>query len=230
VKNPKWLILTALRIEAKAGAGAFSTKFPASATQISLASAAGPAELHLIAMRATRLPADAFRNDLQGVILAGLAGGLDPRLHPGDVVIEAPGNIASGEIPRIEIPGNRVYAGNIHGSDRIIGTPAEKTELFRQTAALAVDMESHIVRRQCEAMNIPFWCVRGISDSADQQLPADFANWIDDTGQIRPAALIRGIAGKPSNIPDLIRLGKASNLAAKNMARVVFELLNAGRF
>ncbi len=232
MENPKWLILTALRIEAKAVAGAFSTKFPASATQIPLASTAGPVEIHLIAMRAARLPVDAFRKDLQGVILAGLAGGLDPRLHPGDVVVEAPGGIELNKIPQtkifqIEIPGNKVYAGKIHGSDRIIGTPTEKTDLFHQTAALAVDMESHIVRRQCELLGIPFWCIRGISDSAEQHLPVDFAKWIDDTGQIKPSALIKGIASKPSNIPELIRLGKASNLAARNMARVVFETLNA---
>jgi len=69
--DSKWLILTALAMEAKA-----------------ITAACPQATVRVIGIRASRFD-DSMLAGATGIILAGLAGGLDPQLKAGDVVIGA---------------------------------------------------------------------------------------------------------------------------------------------
>src|SRR3954454_5641942 len=88
----------------------------------------------VIGLRATRVPADVPRDAIH--VLAGLAGGLDPALKVGDVVIDA--------------ADAAIATGRIHTSPHPITTPVEKAKLFRVTGARAVDMEADRLRQSLD--------------------------------------------------------------------------------
>lgn len=196
----KWLLLTALEFEARAIASAI----PALPTGV---------ELHIIGIGAKKLTADLCRRCTGGIILAGLAGGLDPALRIGDVVVD---QRDSGPWPNLPF-----RHGSIHTSDHILTSPAEKSQLFGQTGCVAVDMESAVVRQFAQSSGLPVLTIRSISDAADEALPRGIGGWVDESGRPRAGQLTRDLAANPMQIPALIRLGRRAHRAARQMAQAV---------
>src|SRR4051812_26275531 len=97
------LILTALLMEARAIARAFS--LPAAFT--SATGSNGDITVAMVGMRARRLGQVAAEIEPQGVIMAGLAGGLCPTVKVGDVILDGDiaGFVAAGELPRVHFGG-----------------------------------------------------------------------------------------------------------------------------
>jgi adenosylhomocysteine nucleosidase len=200
VNQCKWLILTALTMEAKA----ISSAIPALPDDT---------ELCVVGIGAKKLTTEHCSRCTGGIILAGLAGGLDPALRVGDVVVDQP---QSGPWPILPF-----RHGRVHTSEHLITTSTEKSELFRQTGCLVVDMESAIVRRFAETSGLPLLTIRAISDSADDALPERLLGWVDEFGRPRLGRVSRDLAGHPLQIPALIRLGRRSHRAARQMAYAV---------
>jgi hypothetical protein len=177
-------------------------------------------ELHIIGIGAKRLAAEVCRN-ADGIILAGIAGGLDPVLGVGDVVMDGADSLAG-----ISIAGRR---GKIASSLTVVSTPAEKRALFEQTGAAAVDMESDAVRAVALAANVPLLIVRAISDAAEDELPLALFTWIDEFGKPNAGKMAVGMARNPALVGAAMRLGKKSNLAVRKMAGVVREIVRTLR-
>jgi adenosylhomocysteine nucleosidase len=152
-----------------------------------------------------------------GVILAGIAGALDPNLKIGDVLIET-----SGDYPWPKFP---FQSRKIHCADHVISTVAEKAKLFSETRAVAVDMESERVRRFAEECGIPMLHIRAISDQANHAIPPEIFGWLDSMGNPRGAAVASGIARNPMLLPTLLRLRRHSAIACHAMAQAVSECL-----
>lgn len=105
------------------------------------------------------------------VLVAGLAGGLDPRLRPGSIVVATEVDDGSGAVPRpqagplvteLERRGLRPYAGALHTAARVVSGPARAR--LAVGGALAVDMESAAVLRALPGHRVAV--VRVISDDA----------------------------------------------------------------
>jgi 4-hydroxy-3-methylbut-2-enyl diphosphate reductase len=113
------------------------------------------------------------------VIVAGLAGGLDPTVRPGDLVVadELRGagdpiripsaQLLAGALRRL---GLRVHVGPIHSATKVVH--GEARQKLAETGALAVDLESAwLARRVRERSNdTPLAVVRAIVDTADHPL------------------------------------------------------------
>ena len=108
----------------------------------------------------------------QTVVVAGVAGGLDPSLRAGDVVIasevrdECGRTVLRGAAPlaaELRRMGLRVRVGPMISLDEIVGGAKER-ELLAATGALAVDMESAPIVRA--SSGVPTAVVRVIVDTA----------------------------------------------------------------
>lgn len=162
-------------------------------------------------------------------ISAGLAGSLRPEYKPGQVL--AAHSVYSETVPA-DYPGHEVRSdSSLLGlaakrgaavvprfctSDHVVATAEEKSSLGK--IAGAVDMESFEVLRESGGWSVKAIAVRAISDAANETLPLDFSSLLDPRGNVIGSRLAWAIARAPHKLPGLIRLGRNSRRAAKNLA------------
>jgi adenosylhomocysteine nucleosidase len=157
----------------------------------------------------------------------GMAGGLDPALEPGSVVIPCELISAGGaryatcRVWREQVAAAvstvcAVTVGNLLTSSRAIETPADKAAAFRSTGAAAVDMESAAVAEIAAKQNLPFIAVRVIVDTAADTLPRAVVA-ASLVGRVRFARLIGGLILAPREIASVIRLAQRYRKAMRSL-------------
>lgn len=160
----------------------------------------------------------------------GMAGGLDPALQPGSVVI--PSELISTDGRRyatcrpwreqlVAAVNNLcvVTQGNLLTSSHAIETPAEKAAAFFRSGAAAVDMESTAVADIAAKHNLPFIAVRVIVDTAEDPLPRAVIA-ASRAGRVQFARLIGGLILAPREIASLIRLAQRYRIAMRSLRAV----------
>jgi adenosylhomocysteine nucleosidase len=147
------------------------------------------------------------------VLTCGFAGALDPLLPIGAVIGETSSKFLTDALEHADIPFRR-----FHCAERIAVTAMEKAELRSLTGCDAVEMESGTIHQVCAEIPLPCATVRAVSDSASEDLPLDFNQLVDRALNLSPARLALAVLRRPTSIPRLIRLGKNSSLAARNLS------------
>jgi adenosylhomocysteine nucleosidase len=160
----------------------------------------------------------------------GLAGGLDPGLSAGSVVL--PSEIISRggarfltstdwrEQLRFRIAKQRPVAdGTLLSSLAAIDSVADKAAAFRDTGAIAVDMESFGVAEVAAAHGLPFVAVRVIVDTALDALPRAVVA-ASRAGQVSLLRLVGAIALTPLDLVAVIRLAQRYRAATRSLAAV----------
>ncbi|PHP17016.1 phosphorylase, partial [Sphingobium sp. IP1] len=108
------------------------------------------------------------------ILFSGIAGGIDPSLHIGDVVVAADwGQFMESTIAR-EAPGGKClpHQPSLHVGGRGISGPAfmdnaaYRQYLFATFQAQVLDMESAAVAQVAYANRVPFLAFRSLSDLA----------------------------------------------------------------
>jgi purine-nucleoside phosphorylase len=174
---------------------------------------------------------------VDGVLLVGFAGGLDPALRPGDLVLparycqpenpslEPDGALRQRAIEAAQASGLRVSHEVSHGDsltvDRLVTTPEGKADLAQSYGAVIVDMEDYWVAAACAQAQIPFLAVRAVLDPAGQSLP-DYLPGMAGQG----LGAVGGVLARPWHGPTLLRLARQMRLAQQSLAR--FALAWAG--
>ena len=181
---------------------------------------------------------------IRGVISFGVAGGLDPSLKSGDVVVATEvvagdkrwlaGLALSDELiagANFGLPSlgrQRVVHGGLVGVEKVIAAQAGKAALRSATGAAAVDMESHIAAAYAADSGLPFAALRVISDPASRALPALAASAIKPNGNIDLRKVLRGVARNPSTIRALVSTGRDFNRALRSLRGCRGFLLGGG--
>lgn len=148
------------------------------------------------------------RRGVDGVISTGYCGALDPSLAVGDIVV-------SGEPPAT---GRAFVRGRVHSSHRVVVTAEEKREMHQATGAVAVDMEAATVGEKAAQWNVPFRCIRVVSDTAQEDLPLDFNRFQDASGRFSLGRIATHALFRPfSVLPALLRLNKNCRNAGKQL-------------
>lgn len=173
--------------------------------------------IHVIGPSAQNLPKNADVAGCRGIIMAGLSGALDPALDDGDVIIDQAWGDALQDL--------HWRRGRIHTSDHLIATPAEKAALFASTGAAVVDMETAKVRSFAERASVPFLAIRAISDRADQLLDPATVSWVTPAGGLRAGKVAATLLRRPAMLPELMRLRRRSNLAMRNLAEAIRQIV-----
>ena len=161
------------------------------------------------------------------LVCAGFAGGLDPKLRSGDLVVAE--NLSSAEVldrVRMVVPTATPFVfGSILSRALPVESVADKAALFRETGALAVDMESEAVAAACRTAGVPLLVVRTISDPADAALPVPFADWFNLEGQ-RPRipGLLKYLATHPGHIFPFAKFVRGLAPARQALTRFLLEL------
>jgi hypothetical protein len=157
----------------------------------------------------------------------GMAGGLDPRITPGTVVL--PGAVIGADGLQLGVDlewrdrlvtriGDRVDVSTSELLDvvRPITTAEEKGELRRRTGAGAVDMESAAIAAVANQSGISFIAVRVVVDGATVSIPKAALGMFDEGGRLRKSSLIRFVL-HPLGWPGLIALASANAAAGRSM-------------
>lgn len=206
------LIVTGLVQEARIAAGP---------GMMVICSSSDPRQLR--ALLAT-LDASTFR----GVISFGVAGGLDPTLKSGDIVVAT--EVLAGDtrwlagsalneelIANATLGRRRVVRGGLAGVEQLVAGIAKKAALWMETGAAAVDMESHIAAAYATEAGVPFAALRVISDPANRALPALARDAIKPNGDIDVRRVLRGVARNPMTLRSLVSTGIDFNRALRSL-------------
>lgn len=167
-----------------------------------------------------------------GLVSFGLAGGLDPALQPGDLVVADAVICADGSkiqtdkswsdqiIGTFEDNNISFAGGGILGLDEIAFLPETKRSLFAGTGALCVDMESHAVIHAASLEAIPFVALRVVADTASDEIPRAASCALGPSGGVQAGSLAMALAKNPAEIAGLLKLRKLSALGFETLRRI----------
>lgn len=168
---------------------------------------------------------------ISGIISFGIAGGLELGLEPGSIVL--PETVLAGDGTsfltdagwhgRLREQLGASASGPVVSTSEIAQSRQAKEALRAQYQAVAVDMELAVIARWSEEADLPFAVIRAVSDPADFSLPPAVVS-STRTGHFDLGRLMLDVAGHPTQIPGLIRLGQHTRRARKTLAAVCEKL------
>jgi adenosylhomocysteine nucleosidase len=178
--------------------------------------------------RAREQSAELIARGADCLVSFGIAGGLDPALKTGDLVIATGVRLAGqhwqaspGLFPQLAGLGR---AGDVLSSPTIAATPAEKARLWQNTGCVAVDQESDAVAAAATNAGIPFLVLRAICDTAQMTLPPAALLPLRPNGTPDFRRLLPHIARHPREIPSLMTLGTTNAAAHTALQRLASRL------
>lgn len=159
------------------------------------------------------------------IVLAGVCGGLDPSLSPGDLVLAcrliAPGrpeiapetsllDTVRGALRRSAWP---FVTAPLVSVERPLASRADKTDTWNATGAAGVDMETYAVAAAAQERGIAWIALRAVLDPAGTALPRSLRFW---TPEGEPW-LIAAAAIRPWEWPGYARLALAWRAATRSL-------------
>lgn len=155
--------------------------------------------------------ADDFHAD--AIVSTGFCGALDERLGIGSVVTAS--EVLSDEGRRAARAVDGAHVGTIRSIDHVAQTAEEKRRL-RESGACAVEMEAAAVAEWAERRSLPFYCIRAVTDLANESMVNDFNRALRSDGHLDTINILRGALCRPAlRIPELIRLRRRCVRAAE---------------
>ncbi len=157
----------------------------------------------------------------------GLAGGLDPHLRPGSIVVpvavlERNRRMFTSEELCRALGGTT--ASLLLAADAVVADARTKRQISSRTGASAVDLESGAVARVAQRHRLPFAVLRAVCDPAQRTLPPAALAALDAGGGIRFTRVLRSVMARPWQIPALLRLAFDAALARRALMRAALGL------
>ncbi|MFN8035482.1 MAG: hypothetical protein U0V73_06080 [Acidimicrobiia bacterium] len=162
--------------------------------------------------------------DVDHVVVCGIAGGISPDVHIGDVLVpETVLDVRTGDELVTAPLGNATRAGTIATSDELLFAEEIASRLGTR-GLLAIDMESAGVGRACNAHGVPWTVFRGVSDHlADREVDDAIFRLAKPDGSGNMGAVLKFVVTQPSRVPSLVRLGRGMTLAADRAAEAALR-------
>lgn len=170
----------------------------------------------------------------------GIAAGLDPALEAGAVVAASYvhdgkkallGDAAWGErLLQALSPLCAISRNPIAHAHEVLMTPEEKARVRTQTGASIADMESYGIAQCAEAHHLPFTTVRVVADTSEDSLPEIAVKATRANGSVDVMKSVISALTHPTQIPELIQLGRRTQIAQREMRRLADFGLPRGFF
>ncbi|HXP31927.1 MAG TPA: nucleoside phosphorylase [Stellaceae bacterium] len=166
----------------------------------------------------------------------GIAGGLDPGLAPGSLLLPRLVRSEDGAtfpvdaawrarvLTALRASGLVPEEGDLLGAARIVAASSAKAELHRRTGAIAVDLESHVAAQAAAQAGRPFLALRAVADPAWCVLPAAAVLPLDDEGRPRLGRVLLCVLRDPRQIPALLRVARDTARALTALRRAAAAL------
>jgi adenosylhomocysteine nucleosidase len=189
------------------------------------------------AEHAARAARELIAAGVGGLLSWGVAGALDPALACGSVVLpeevlRRPQAPAASPLQRFATcrswrarldaalaPRVRVACGALLTSALPLGTAQIKAQMFQETRAVAIDMESAAVAAVAADHGLPFVALRVILDTARDSLPASLLHGLEPAPGARTRSrawsLLRPLLLAPADWGALLRLAAQYRLARR---------------
>ncbi len=170
----------------------------------------------------------------------GVAGGLDPALRAGDLVVPAavvdegggcwPLAPGLAEAAAAGMPDDFRWQDHgqgrcVLGLDRMVTSPEDKTALFELTGAMTADMESHRVAKVAATRRLPVLAIRAVADPTGVRLPRLVTRALGEDGEPRPAQVALGLAQRPWDLGTLMRVKRETDAALESLARAAERMI-----
>ncbi len=153
----------------------------------------------------------------------GLAGGLDPALLPGAIIIPAE-VMENGCGYRTDYALCARFGGQSPvralAAQAILATSEAKHAARHATFAVIVDLESGAVARVAARHGLPFAVVRAVCDPAGFTLPPLALAALDSGGRIALGRVIAALLRRPGQIPALLTLSGHAAQARAALSRL----------
>jgi nucleoside phosphorylase len=153
------------------------------------------------------------------VVLIGIAGGLGPDVHIGDLLV--PDVVIDFNTQQHTHPvplGAHDAVGTLYTSGDLILDP-DILQGLADAGASAIDMETSAVGAVCEAKGVPWSVFRGISDHIrDSLVDSSVSALAKADGSANIGAIMRFLVTRPWRIPTLAKLGRDMSTAANAAA------------
>jgi adenosylhomocysteine nucleosidase len=163
----------------------------------------------------------------EALISFGLAGGLDPVLRPGTLIVPSEVVAADTRLPT-DTDLSRMLGGMtphaMVGGAVVVPGVAAKCALRGRSGAAAVDLESGAVACVATGHGLPFAVLRAICDPAERTLPPAALVALNARGAIALWRVLAALAARPSQLPALIALARDAAAARAALTARVRQL------
>jgi nucleoside phosphorylase len=185
------------------------------------ANGAGP-RLAAAVLEAAR--SEMSEGSMEAVVSTGFCGGLDPSMKIGDIFvancIEVGGKVAAVRVPR---SGRNYASGTLVSMDRVAQTAEEKRDL-RRSGASAVEMEAAGVLPRVREWGVPLYCIRSVTDLADESFTIDFNAVRDSGGRFSTPRILAAAVRRPFTVGrELIELRNRCAIAARSLGEFIAD-------
>jgi adenosylhomocysteine nucleosidase len=152
--------------------------------------------------------------EITHVVVVGVAGGVDPALAVGDLVVPAVVvSAATGKEYHPTPLGSRPPRGKLLTTNQLQTGPDVLAQHL-QDEVTAVDMETAAIAEVCERGHVAWSVFRAISDTlSDAVVDASTLTMVRPDGSTDAGAALRYIVRRPWKIPRLARLNRDTKLA-----------------
>ena len=163
------------------------------------------------------------------LVSSGFAGALTDQLRVGDILLadnySAPEHVARA---RRSLSSSGTHVGSLFTAPAIVDSVSQRGDLARESASIAVDMETRFIAEACRQSAVPMLAMRAISDSPSAPMPAPPDVMFDiERQRTRFAALALYVAKNPATLPKLARFGKQIAAVRATLTDALVTLLTS---
>lgn len=172
------------------------------------------------AARAVDVAAAAGR--ISSVVNIGFCGALDRALGVGDIFVAS--RIQGSETPLATPFSPRPYRKGVLASINRVARTEEEKRTLAGAGASAVEMEAAGVAARARAYALPLYCVRSVTDLAQENLANDLNAALRPDGHFDTFCLLKNAMKRPAVLlPELIRLRNRSAEASRKLGEFVAD-------
>jgi adenosylhomocysteine nucleosidase len=177
---------------------------------------------------------------VNGVLVVGVAGGIDPELETGDLLLADryalqdgaaqgaglairpdPQMLQSAQQAALDLSVPTFDGGSLT-VDHLVAEPEERVELRARYQATSVNMEDYRVAEAAQRAGVPFLSVRVVLDTASQRLPGYLPGLARSRYKVVTKVLLM-----PWRIPNMLRLKKQLQLCQAVLTNFGLSYLKA---